>query len=70
MVSVLFSLSFFSLPAVSLAEQSQQRFKTYNDSEGRYEIGYPETWYVNEYPSKTNKDITVQFDYGKPKLVC
>ena len=68
MVSVPFSLSFFSLPAVSLAEQSQQRFKTYNDSEGRYEIGYPETWYVNEYPSKTNKDITVQFDYGKPKL--
>ena len=70
MVSVLFSLSFFSLPAVSLAEQSQQRFKTYNDSEGRYEIGYPETWYVNEYPSKTNKDITVQFDYGKPKLAA
>ena len=70
MVSVLFSLTLISLPTVSLAEQSQQQFKTYGDSEGRYEIGYPETWYVNEEPSKNNKDITVQFDYGEPKLVC
>jgi hypothetical protein len=43
MVFTLFSLSLISLPTVSLAEQSQQRFKTYSDSEGRYEIGYPET---------------------------
>ena len=48
----LFSLSLISLPTVSLAEQSQQRFKTYSDSEGRY------------------KDITVQFDYGEPKLAA
>jgi hypothetical protein len=70
MVFTLFSLSLIFLPTVSLAEQSQQRFKTYSDSEGRYEIGYPETWYVNEEPSKNNKDITVQFDYGEPKLAA
>lgn len=69
MVSALFSLSLISVPAVSLAEQlQQQEFKKYTDSEGRYEIGYLDNWYVNEEPSKNNKDITVQFDYDEPKI--
>jgi hypothetical protein len=69
MAFALFLLSLVLVPVIGLSEQPQQyRFKTYTDSEGRYEIGYPENWYVNEEPSKEGKDITVQFDYDKPKL--
>ena len=65
----LISLSFVFPPAVGLSDQTQQyRFKTYTDSEGRFEVGYPETWYVNEEPSRTKKNVTVQFDYDKPKI--
>ena len=63
----LISLSFVFPSAVGLSDQTQQyRFKTFTDSEGRFEVGYPENWYVNEEPSRTRKNVTVQFDYDKP----
>jgi hypothetical protein len=69
MVFELISLSLVFPPAVGLSDQIQQyRFKTYTDPEGRFEVGYPENWYVNEEPSRTRKNITVQFDYDKPKI--
>jgi PsbP-like protein len=63
----LISLSLVFPSAVGLSDQTQQyRFKTYTDSEGRFEVGYPENWYLNEEPSRTRKNVTVQFDYDKP----
>jgi hypothetical protein len=46
----------------------ESELSEYDDHEGRFTIGYPSDWIVNEEPSSDDKESVVQFDSSEPDI--